>query len=440
MSVTLFKNKETRKKLLLIIGAMIFIRIGSIIPIPGINAEYMKAIVSGSGFEFLNMITGNSLSQMSLFALSISPYITASIIVQLMSVVIPRLEELSKDGETGREKIQKITNITGIVMALIQSLFMAIGFGSKGLLTPYSWWMVLIATAIWTVGTTLLIFIGEKITKLEFGNGISYILLFNILASFSNDLSVLYQHFIYGNRVVFAIINILIAVFIFALLLAACIYLNLCEKRVPICFSKKMVGNAGSQELPVPLNICNVMPIIFAGSIVSLPAFISVLVDNEVIKTMTMYLSQANWFNPSNLKYSIGCIVYVLLTYFFASFYLCISFNTTEIAQNLKTQGATIPEIRPGQPTIEYLDKIAHKMVWFGTTFMLVIVLVVLLLCNMSGIGMLSIGGTSILICTNVIIESHKKLKTTAQSVESQSYYRRKTSRSTSLFVTKGDK
>ena len=237
------KNRETRNKILLILGFIIFVRIGSIIPIPGINSEYMESIISGSGFQFFNMITGNSFSKMSLFALSISPYITASIIIQLMTVIIPKLEDLSKDGKTGREKIQKITNITGIIMGFIQSFFMAVGLGSRGLLNPYTWWMVLIATCIWTLGATILIIMGEKITKLDLGNGISFILLFNILSTFPRDLMVVYERFSYDSKPVAIALKLFLAIAVFMVFLAGCIYLNLSEKRIQIRFSRKSIMN-----------------------------------------------------------------------------------------------------------------------------------------------------------------------------------------------------
>lgn len=435
--IILMKNKETRNKLLLILGFIIFVRIGSLIPIPGINGDYMKSIISGSGFQFLNMITGNSFSKMSLFALSISPYITASIIIQLMTVIIPKLEDLSKDGKTGQEKIQKITNITGIIISFIQSFFMAIGFGSRGLLNPYTWWMVLVATSIWTLGASILIIMGEKITKLELGNGISYILLFNILSTFQNDLFVIYERFSYDSKPAAVAFKLALAVMIFMIFLAGCIYLNLSEKRIQIRFSRKNINSEQGKELPISLNICNVMPVIFTGSIISMVNIAATFSSNQILLTIARYLSPNNWFITGNLKYTLGCIVYILLAYFFANFYLDIAFNATEIAERLKSQGATVPGIRPGKPTAEYLHTNAFEMMVLGTGLMLAIVLGASFVCNIFGIGVLSIGGTSILICVNVIIETFKKLKTTAQSIRARSYYKKKSNRK-SLFQMKG--
>lgn len=436
----LLKNKETRNKILLIVALLILIRIGSIIPIPGINASYMQQIMSNQGFAFLNMITGNSMSHMSFFALSISPYITASIIIQLMTTVIPVLEEMTKDGKTGQERIQKITNMVGILLAFVQALMLSIGLGNKGLLEPYTWWMVICSTAIWTAGATVLIFIGEKITKLELGNGISYILLLNILSTFPGDILTLYERFINGQSLPKAAVSAAILFAVISVLIVICILLNTTETAIPMSFSRKMEGVSKKQELPIPLNICSVMPIIFTGSIFSIPTMIAQFFPGATLfKVISPFTNQSQWFNPDNIIHTAGCVPYILLTFFFASFYLEISFNTNELAQNLKSQGATVNGIRPGKPTAEYLHVVASRMAKIGTTIVIAIILTSVGLCNMSGLAMLSIGGTSMLICVNIIIESSKKLKTASISVKNRSRYM-KTSRKNRLFIGKGVK
>lgn len=423
MLITL-KDKETRNKFLILIGLMILIRIGSIIPIPGISTDYMKNLLSNDGFGFLILITGNSFSQMSLFALSISPYITASIIVQLMTVVIPRLEELTKDGKTGREQIEKITNILGICLAFIQALGMALVLGKQGLIVNYTWWMVILMTVIWTVGAAILMFIGEKITKMNIGNGISYILICNILSTFPNDVLNLFEVFIKNKKPAFMVLNITIIMMLFGILLLSVIYLATTEKQVLIVFSRKVNGMSNKQYLPIQLNICNVMPIIFSGSILSFPILLNAFLPNiDILQRFSHYLNQNNWFNPINWKYSVGAVIYIILTYFFASFYLEINFNVFEIAKNLKMQGAAIAGIRPGKETAEYLKNLSEKIARMGTTFMLLIVLIFTFLTHIFGISALSIGGTSILICVSVIMESKKAILTQLQSAKNRSYY-----------------
>lgn len=423
----ILNNKQLRNKFLLIIGAMILVRVGSIIPIPGVNADYMKTVMNNSGLNFLNMITGNSFSQMSFFALSISPYITASIIVQLMSVVFPALEEMGKEGKTGREKIEKITNWTGIGLAFIQSLLMTIGFGRRGLLNPYTWWMVILMTGVWTLGAATLMFIGNRITKLELGNGISYILVCNILSTFPRDIQAVYEVFIANHAFAYKILNSVIVTGFLLIVIIACIILSVSEKRIPITFSGKMAGRSGKQGLPIPLNTCGVMPVIFAGSLMSMPILISNFLPNVTwLSEVAKYLNQSQWFNGASPKYTAGVILYLALNYFFASFYLDINFNTIEIAQNLKQQGAVIPGIRPGKPTSDYLYNIAFKVAMIGVTCTVAIILLSNIACVLSGLGILSIGGTSILICVNVIIESSKTIKGAVQSARSKSCYMNK--------------
>lgn len=432
------KSKDLRTKILLIIGAMIVIRIGSIIPIPGVNADYMKSLLNNTGLAFLNVITGNSLSRMSLFALSISPYITASIIIQLLMVVFPALEEMNKDGKTGREKVEKITNITGVSLAFFQALFMAIGFGTQGLLEPYTWWMVLIMTAIWTSGAAILMVIGNRITKMDIGNGISYILLCNILSTFPSDLLSVYQVFVINRPIGYQVLNSLFAASGLIVLIIACIILSASVRKIPMTFSGKMDGRSPRQDLPVQLNLCGVIPVIFTSSIMSMPILLSSFMhDVEWLAKISRYLNQQNWFNPDSMKYTIGVVPYVLLTYFFTSFYLNVNFNAIEIANNLKQQGAVIPGIRPGKPTQEYIEKIAIRMAMLGATCTLGIILITCAVCNLSGLGALSIGGTSILICVSVIIESSKIFKTAIQSSKSRSFYKKQKGEASLFGLTK---
>lgn len=431
----IFKNKELRTKILIIFLLMVFVRIGSIIPIPGVNTEYMKAIMSNSGLGFLNMITGNSLSQMSLFALSISPYITASIIIQLLTVVFPSLEELQKDGKTGRDKIERITIITGIVLALLQSLFMTIGFGQKGLLDPYTWWMVLIMTVVWTGGAALLMFIGNRITKMELGNGTSYILICNILSTFPNDILTIKYGIIDDRELKYKIINCLLVGIVLLAVIIACVILSTAVRKIPMTFSGKMVGKNVEQDLPIQLNTCGVMPIIFSSSLMSLPILLSAFLKNVTwLSEVAKYLNQNYWFNKSDIKYTLGVLVYIVLTYCFTYFYLNINFNVIEIAKNLKQQGAMIPGVRPGKATQNYLEKISTKIAMLGTTYMLLIILISNAICNLNGLGILSIGGTSILICVSVVIEISKILKTAIQSAKSRSYYTNKKGAAFKLF------
>jgi len=435
--ITLLNNKRTRKKILVIITFLVFVRIGSLIPVPGVNTDFMKNLVSGSEFQFINTIMGNSLSHMSLFALSISPYITASIIIQLMTLVLPRIEDLSREGKSGQEKLQKIINYTGITIGFIQSLCMAVGFGMKGLFITYSLQSVLLATCVWTMGSAILIILSEKITKLDMGNGVSYVLMLNILSALSTDVIVVFERLCINNTMFQIVVCISIVVFAFALLVAVSVFLNVSEKRIAIKFSRKRANEEIVDYLPIPMNICNVMPVIFTGSILGLLSLLSVLTNNNILRTISTYLTQTNWFQLHNLQYTIGVFVYIALVFYFAHFYLDVTFNSDEIAYRLKQQGATIPGIRPGITTAEYLKENANKIMIFGNIIVLAIVLGTVFVCNILNIGILSVGGTSMLIVTNVVIDNYKKIKVTAQSIKSSSYVRTNKKQS-SLFRVKG--
>lgn len=418
----ILRDKELMKKLLFIFLSMIFIRIGSVFPLPFIDTSVVKDFFNNSGFGFLNLITGNSLSQMSFFALSISPYITASIIIQLLTVSIKRLEELSKDGKTGQDKIQMITNVIAIIFAFAQSIGLAIGFGKQGMLRPFTWYTVLLCVFIWTIGSGILIYIGEKITKFNLGNGISYILLLNILSVFPNDILSLKEVFIDNKILSVKILNGFVIAIILILLIYSCIFLSTTEKRIPMIFSRKVNGFTNKNYLPIPLNTCGVMPIIFSSSVMSLPIIIGMFINNNILTTINQYFNQSNWFDFHNLKYTLGAIVYIGLTYLFTLFYLEINFNVYEISQNLKMQGATIAGIRQGNLTSEYLGKITRKLALIGTTISLLIIISIMVLTHSFGISSLSIGGTSILICVAIILESKKAIQTEFDSAKNRSY------------------
>lgn len=419
------KNKILCKKLLTIVVVMTSIRICSQIPLPGVNTEYMKALLNRDGLGFFNMLTGSSFSKMSIFALSISPYITASIILQLLGIAIPSIGEWKKDGKTGQEKMEHWNVIIALAIAAVQALFISIGLGKQGLLVQYTWWMVLYTTVVWTAGSGILIFIGNKITKLNLGSGISYILLFNILSTFPQDIFSLYEVFIHGKSTASQAVAISLILVAFAVIIATCIVIHLSERKIPLMFSGKLSGVVPKKDMPIPLNACGVMPIIISGTIMSIPILISSFLPQVAwLSKVSMVLNERNWFVPEEFKYSLGVVIYVFLTLFFAFFYLEITLNSYEISSNLKQQGGTIPGIRPGKPTQEYLQKVIREVGMFGAGVVLCLILGMLLICNASGVGTLSIGGTSILICVSVILDSVKAIKTENQSSNPHAYNR----------------
>lgn len=430
------QDKETRNKLILTMVIMFALLIGYRIPLPGINTEYLKAfseMFSGSDGvgSFINAMTGGSFSNMSIFALSIAPYITASILLQLFSVIFPALEAMQKDGSVGRQKMERLTYLIGAIVALIEALALAIGFGKKGLLMPYTWYMVLYATVIWVAGACFLIWVGQTIQKKLIGNGISLILMFNILTTLPGDAVNIYNSFANGDNVAIKVITVLVMIVAICLVFAYVVVLNNAEKRIHITNSHKAgvrMKGANDNVMPLKLNMGGVMPIIFSSSIMSLPVIIGQFakVDFEsTVGKIIMCFNQGNWFNLETPIYTLGILLYIPLTYFFSYFYAMISFNTKDIADNLRKSGSVINGIRPGQPTAEYLDKQAKSMLILGTTMLLFIALLPTLISGLFNINGLSFGGTTIIIIVGVILEMKNTLTAKTSSVAYKSLVRK---------------
>ena len=426
---SLQKDKATRNKLLQTILILFMIQIGYRIPLPGINTEYLKSIFAmftgNSAGGFLNMMMGNSLSTMSLFALSISPYISASIVIQLLTVAIPRLEEIQKDGAVGHKKIEKLIRLVGGVFAFISALIISINFGKQGLFVTYKWYMVVYATVVWTAGAVFLMQLGEWMTNHLIGNGISLMLLFNMLSSLSGDATTLYSVFAGGQPIWKQILFFAIAVVVVFAVYGYVVLMNNAEKRIKISSSRNATGKMMQMEqnsLPLKLNMGGVMPIIFSSTIMSIPGIIANFVSinpDSFVNHIVKACSQSYWFHfDETFWYTLGVIPYIGLTYLFSHFYMMISFNAREIADNLRKSGTTVPGIRPGQATAEYLDKQAKSMLNIGTTMLMFIALLPTLFSGASGIGGLSFGGTTILIIVSVILETKIKIEAQTSSVQ----------------------
>lgn len=428
------KKLNIQQKMAITLALLVFVRVGSLIRMPFINADYMKALLAGNNLGVLSILTGSSLSEMGIFALSISPYISASIIIQLLTVVFPSLEGIAKDGKTGQDKYKKIIRYTGIGLGFIQALAMAIGFGKQGLVTPFSVLTVIGATATWTIGATILIGIGEFIELFGIGSGISMILFLNVISTIPNDIKAIFDMYIAGKNIASATVSVVITFAIVFAVLYACTWLTNTEKRVILTTSKRM-SNCSVQKntttMPIPFITCSVMPIIFASSIMSIPVIISRFVpklQSGVIGEIISAFSQGNWFDIDKPLRTIGALLYVLLTFFFTYFYLSIQYNSIEIANNLKKMGSVIPGIRPGKPTAEYLEKTTTKVAIAGNTCLVVVILITTLITNIFGFTNFALGGTSAIIAISVIHDVGNKLSTELQS------RRVYTKRNTSLF------
>lgn len=415
------KIKEIRERLLYTFFMLIVIRLGSQLPCPGIDSELFSQWFSGQtngAFNFFDAITGGSFNEMSVFALSITPYITSSIIMQLLTIAIPKLEEMQRDGEDGRKKIASITRYVTVALALIESIAMAIGFGRMGYLIDYNAFSVIEVVCILTAGSAVLMWIGEQITEKGVGNGISIVLVINIVSRIPADMSTLYEQFVKSQTVARGILAAVIILAVILLTVVFVIILQDAERKIPVQYSKKIQGRklAGAQSsfIPLKVNTGGVIPIIFAQSIMEFPVVICTLLGkqngNGIGAKILRGLQQSSWCNPQAPEYSIGLVLYLVLVIAFAYFYTSITFNPLEIADNMKKQGGFIPGIRPGKPTSDYLTKILNYIVFIGAVGLSICAVIPIFFNGVFNANV-SFGGTSIIIIVGVVIETIKQIE-----------------------------
>ena len=416
-----FKIKDIRQRMFFTLIMLFVIRLGSQIPVPGVNGELFKEwwqSQSSDAFSFFSAVTGGSFEDMSIFALNITPYITSSIIIQLMTIAIPALEEMHKDGEEGRKKLTAITRYVTVGLALMQSVAMAIGFGRQGYLYDYTWWSVIEIAAILTAGSAVLMWIGERITEKGVGNGISIVLTINIISRIPNDLGALGSQFIAGKKIAQ---GVLAAAIIIAVLLFVVVFVDIlqnAERRIPVQYSRKIQGRkqVGGQGRVIPLkvNTAGVIPIIFAQSIMQFPLVIATLLGKMngtgIGSKILNGLNQSNWCDPSQPVYTIGLVVYIILIVAFAYFYTSITFNPLEIADNMKKQGGFIPGIRPGKPTSDYLNSILGYIIFIGAVGLSICAFIPIFFNGVFNASV-SFAGTSIIIIVGVIVETIKQIE-----------------------------
>ena len=416
-----FQIADIRKKILYTLMMLIVIRIGSELPTPGVDPDFIQdffAQNTGEAFNFFNAITGGSFEQMSVLALSITPYITSSIIMQLLTIAIPKLEEMHKDGEDGRKKIAAITRYLTVVLALIQSTAMAVGFGRQGLLKEFNFVNAAIVVLTLTAGSAFLMWVGERITEKGVGNGISIVLVINIISRIPSDMATLYEQFVKGKSLASGGLAALIILAIILALVVFVIFLQDGQRRIAVQYSQKMQGRRmfGGQSTYIPLrvNTAGVIPIIFASSLMQTPILIATFLgkgDGDGIGSEILRgLNQSNWCNPQQLQYSWGLVVYIILTVFFAYFYTSITFNPMEIANNMKKSGGFIPGIRPGKPTVEYLTKILNYIIFIGACGLILVQIVPIFFNGWLGANV-SFGGTSLIIIVSVVLETIKQIE-----------------------------
>jgi len=430
--INAFKVKDIRNKLLFTLLMLFIVRLGCQIPAPGINQEFVKQMMENlfksDGIGILGAFTGGSFERMSIFALNITPYITSSIIMQLMTIAIPKLEEMQNDGEDGRKKIASITRYVTVALALIESGAMAIGFGSQGLLTEYNALNVITVIAAMTAGSAFLMWAGERITEKGVGNGISIVLIINIISSFPQDAKTLFEQFVKKESIAVGVLNAVIIIAVVIVLVIMVIFLSDGTRKIPLQYAKKIQGNkmmgGNTSSIPIKINTAGVIPVIFASSILSFPLIISNMAGfNGSAKAETgfwgwgyiwgealKFMNSRYWFNKNDMIYTIGIIVYVVLVIFFAYFYTSITFNPVEIAGNLKKAGGFVPGIRPGKPTSDYLNTVLNYVIFIGAVGLTIVAVYPYVFSGLFGASV-SFGGTSIIIVVGVIIETVKQVE-----------------------------
>ncbi len=415
-----FKIKDLRKRIGFTFLMLIVVRIGSQLPIPGVNPDVFKNLFQSGGdaMNFFDAITGGSFEKMSVFALNITPYITSSIIIQLLTIAFPKLEEIQRDGEQGRKFITKITRYVTVGLALAESLAMAIGFGRSNQLTEFNALYVIEIVAALTAGSTILMWIGERITEKGIGNGISIVLVINIISRIPSDLTSLFEQFIKGKTPAKGTLAAVVIAAIIIGVVVLVVFLQDAERKIPVQYSRKLQGRkqigGNASVIPMKVNTAGVIPVIFAQSLMQTPVIICALLNKTggtgFWGKILRGLSQSNWFDPSNWIYTIGAVVYVLLIIGFAYFYTSITFNPLEIADNLKRQGGSIPGIRSGKPTSDYLQSVLDHIIFIGAIG-LSIVAIIPLVFNGLFKASVSFGGTSIIIIVGVVIETLKQVE-----------------------------
>ncbi|MGE5613436.1 MAG: preprotein translocase subunit SecY [Bacillota bacterium] len=410
-----WKISDLRKKILFTIAMMIVYRIGAFIPNPGLDAKAFSELINQAGSlgGFLDIVSGGAFKLASVFALSITPYVNSSIIMQLLTIAIPALERLQKEGDEGRKVLQQYVRYGTVILGLVQSIALYITIrGRNGVVDGGSVWSFLTITLTFTAGTAFLMWLGEQITEYGIGNGISMLIFAGIVSRAPDAVRGFYLNYMAGSfgsgiMGILAIIGILV---MFVIVIAGVIWVQQAERRIPIQYAKRVVGRkmygGQSTHLPIKVNLAGVIPIIFAMSLMMFPSTI-----------VTMFFANVdNWFvnlfkNPQRSPLYI--VIYSILIIFFTFFYSVVQFNPVEIANNMKKNGGFIPGYRPGKATSDYITRVLNRITWFGGFFLAIITVAPIIMGNITKIPGIWFGGTTVLILVGVALD-------TVQAVESQ--------------------
>jgi len=410
-----YKPTNLGTKIFLTAIILLFIRMLANIPVPYINKEYLSILFEDkTAYSLINSFSGGAFTKMSFMALGITPYITGSIILQLLSITFPRLKEIQRDGNYGKKRWKLITILTGIGLGVVQAVGMAITFGKSGLFTAYNFSTVSIVCLLWIIGGAIVILLGEYISKFCIGNGISLILATNIIAELPGDIVNFWNVYIANKAVIEIVGSVIVLVAIMFLLIGFTVFLTTACKEIKVIYPTSRANTyKNSSFIPIKLNAAGVMPIIFTSTLFSFPLmFISTTNTNKVAQAIYQLCNSMYRYNFKSIYTYIAIVLSGVLVVLFAYFYTAITINTTEIANKLRKKGACIPGIRPGKPTDDYLyDKIKY-MTFIGAVMLFILTQIPVLITSFSNISSLSIGGTSVIIVVGVIMETALAIKT----------------------------
>ena len=398
----IFRITELRQKVIFTLAMFIVFRAGTHIPVPGVNASVIEQLFrSGNLFGLLDMFSGGALSKFSIFAMSITPYINASIILQLLKVVVPTLEQWSKEGEEGYTKTTKLTRMLTVALAFIQACGMAYGL-RMAINNPGIGSILLIALTL-TAGTVFLMWIGEQMTARGVGNGISLIIFAGIVSRLPDGLKIIFQYLQAGT------VNILNVILFAAIALAMIVFVIMISqgiRKIPVQYAKRVVGSKAygghTSYIPLKVNTAGVIPIIFASSVLMFPVTIAQFVDVPWVKTLGKWFE---WGSP------VQTTLYVLMILFFTYFYTAVSFNIGDLSDNIKKNGGFIPGLRPGKPTTDYLDRVMSRITLAGAIFLSLIALMPHAIGWMTRIEGIYFGGTALLIVVGVALDTMKQIE-----------------------------
>lgn len=398
----IYKIPELRQKITFTLIMFAIFRMGTHIPVPGVNPAVIEQLFSsGNLFGLLDLFSGGALSKFSIFAMSITPYINASIIIQLLTVVIPTLEQWSKEGQEGHKKTTKVTRYFTVALAFLQAIGMSIGL-KDAILNPGIPSILVIAITL-TAGTVFLMWVGEQMTAQGVGNGISLIIFAGIVAALPKNLEKIYRYLQAGtinafNVVIFALIAVAMVVFV--------ILIHQAHRRIPISYAKRVVGarayGGHSSHIPLKVNQAGVIPIIFASSVLMFPVTVAQFVDIPWVKTVAGYFA---WGTP------LQTTLYALLILFFTYFYTAVTVKIPDMAENLKKYGGFIPGIRPGKPTEDYLDYVLTRITLAGAFFLAFIAILPNMVAGATNIEGVYFGGTALLIVVGVALDTMKQIE-----------------------------